>query len=80
MSMHLCLLTATLALVVLAVPIDESQFGLWDVIVKDVAIVGGGAAGSHAAVRLRQDFNKSIILIDKAAQLVNLPIIFSLRS
>jgi hypothetical protein len=80
MSMRLGLRTATLALVALAVPIDESQFDLGDVIVKDVAIVGGGAAGSHAAVRLRQDFTKSILLIDRAAQLVNLLIIFRLRS
>ncbi|KAH8670343.1 amine oxidase [Tricladium varicosporioides] len=39
------------------------------VIYKDVAILGGGASGSHAAVRLREDYNKSIILIEKQANL-----------
>ncbi|KAE9365770.1 amino oxidase [Stipitochalara longipes BDJ] len=34
-------------------------------IYKDVVILGGGASGSHAAVRLREDFNKSIIIVEK---------------
>ncbi|KUJ19354.1 amine oxidase [Mollisia scopiformis] len=34
-------------------------------IYKDVAILGGGASGAHAGVRLREDFNKSIIIIEK---------------
>src|SRR4051812_3723415 len=33
-------------------------------LVKDVAIIGGGASGTYAAVRLREDFNKSIVLIE----------------
>ncbi|KAE9374315.1 FAD/NAD(P)-binding domain-containing protein [Stipitochalara longipes BDJ] len=36
-----------------------------EVIQKDIAIVGGGASGSHAAVRLREDYNKSVILIEQ---------------
>ncbi|KAH6673083.1 amine oxidase [Halenospora varia] len=35
------------------------------IIYKDVVILGGGASGSHAAVRLREDFNKSIVLVEK---------------
>ncbi|KAK3500376.1 uncharacterized protein B0T23DRAFT_331411 [Neurospora hispaniola] len=35
------------------------------VIEKDVIIIGGGAAGSHAAFRLQHDYNKSIVLIEK---------------
>ncbi|EGO60119.1 hypothetical protein NEUTE1DRAFT_127079 [Neurospora tetrasperma FGSC 2508] len=35
------------------------------VIERDVIIIGGGAAGSHAAFRLQQDYNKSIVLIEK---------------
>jgi hypothetical protein len=39
-------------------------------ITKDVVIVGGGASGAHAAVRLREDFGKSIVLIEKHDYLV----------
>lgn len=38
---------------------------------RDVIIVGGGASGAHAAVRLREDFGKSIALIEKEAILVS---------
>jgi hypothetical protein len=30
----------------------------------DVAIIGGGASGTYAAVRLREDFNTSIVLVE----------------
>lgn len=43
------------------------------VIDRDVIIIGGGAAGSHAAFRLQQDYNKSVILIEKQSILVSLP-------
>ncbi|KAK9445379.1 amine oxidase [Metarhizium brunneum] len=36
-----------------------------NVLFKDVVIVGGGASGSYAAVRLREDFGKSITLVEK---------------
>lgn len=42
------------------------------VIKRDVVIVGGGASGAHAAVRLREDLGKSIVLIEKEAILVSL--------
>ncbi|EXA32073.1 hypothetical protein FOVG_16649 [Fusarium oxysporum f. sp. pisi HDV247] len=32
---------------------------------KDVVIIGGGAAGTYAAVRLREDYGQSIALIEK---------------
>lgn len=38
---------------------------------KDVAIIGGGAAGSHAAVWLR-DHGRTNVVIEKADQLVSL--------
>ena len=41
------------------------------VLQKDVIIVGGGASGAHAAVRLREDLGKSIVLIEKEAILVS---------
>jgi hypothetical protein len=42
-------------------------------IYKDVALLGGGASGSHTAVRLREDFNKSIIIVEKQDNLVFSP-------
>lgn len=40
------------------------------VITKDVVIIGGGASGAHAAVRLREDLNQDIILIENQPILV----------
>ena len=37
---------------------------------RDVAIVGGGAAGSYSAVRLREDFGVSVVVIEKDTKLV----------
>ncbi|KAH8732911.1 hypothetical protein GQ44DRAFT_600763 [Phaeosphaeriaceae sp. PMI808] len=39
------------------------------VIDVDVAIVGGGAAGTYAAVRLREDLNASVVLIERESHL-----------
>jgi heterodisulfide reductase subunit A-like polyferredoxin len=39
-----------------------------DVIVRDVVIIGGGSAGTHAAISLK-DKGKSIIVIEKKARL-----------
>lgn len=36
-----------------------------DVILRDIAIVGGGASGTYAAVRLQQDFHKSVVVVEK---------------
>ncbi|KAL2108927.1 hypothetical protein VUR80DRAFT_3185 [Thermomyces stellatus] len=38
-------------------------------VTRDVAIIGGGASGAHAAVRLREDFNKSVIVVEKENRL-----------
>lgn len=40
------------------------------VINTDVAILGGGASGTYAAVRLREDYGKCILLIEKEPILV----------
>lgn len=40
------------------------------VITKDIIIIGGGASGAHAAVRLREDLDQDIILIEKEPILV----------
>ncbi|KAF4152968.1 hypothetical protein CNMCM6936_001105 [Aspergillus lentulus] len=36
-----------------------------NILFKDVVVVGGGASGAYAAVRLRDDFGKSVALIEK---------------
>lgn len=36
----------------------------------DVAIIGGGGSGAYAAVRLREDFGKNIVVIEKENRLV----------
>ena len=37
---------------------------------KDVVIIGGGASGTYAAVRLREDYEKSVFLVEMEAVLV----------
>jgi glycerol-3-phosphate dehydrogenase len=37
---------------------------------KDVIVIGGGASGAHAAVRLRDDYGLSVALIEKQDILV----------
>ncbi|KAK4199163.1 hypothetical protein QBC40DRAFT_329538 [Triangularia verruculosa] len=45
--------------------IQRAAFRSEDIIYKDVAIIGGGASGSHAAVRLRQDYGKSVVVVER---------------
>lgn len=42
-----------------------------DIIYRDVAIIGGGASGAYAAVRMRDDFDDSIVLIEKQDNMVS---------
>lgn len=37
---------------------------------RDVAIIGGGASGTYAAIRLKEDYNKTIIIVEKQSRLV----------
>jgi ribulose 1,5-bisphosphate synthetase/thiazole synthase len=67
------LLVALSSLSISCATLDTSHSHFSRVIEKDVVIVGGGAAGSHAAVRLREDYNKSVILIEKEVNLVGNP-------
>lgn len=39
------------------------------VITRDVVIIGGGASGAHAAVRL-SDLGKTVVVVEKQGQLV----------
>lgn len=62
------------AIVVLAVrtgarTIDESQFSPANTIVKDVVVLGGGASGSYAAVRLK-DSGKTVAVVEQKTHLV----------
>jgi NADPH-dependent glutamate synthase beta subunit-like oxidoreductase len=43
------------------------------IVYKDVAILGGGASGTYSAVRLREDFGKSVLLIEMEPFLVGRP-------
>lgn len=52
--------------------LDASNFKLFEVVEKDVVIIGGGATGAHAAVRLREDYKKSVFVIEKDSVLVRL--------
>jgi ribulose 1,5-bisphosphate synthetase/thiazole synthase len=66
---------APIALVLGATLPLTSANGLPEIIHRDVAIIGGGASGAYAAVRLRDDFNKSIALIEKQSILVGVRIL-----
>lgn len=52
--------------------IDESAFAPEDIITKDVAIIGGGASGTYAAVRLREDSNVSVVVIEEQNRMVRM--------
>ncbi|KAI1375698.1 amine oxidase, flavin-containing superfamily [Hypoxylon crocopeplum] len=43
---------------------DPSAYSLDDIIVRDVAIIGGGSSGTYTAVRVR-DHGKSVVVIEK---------------
>lgn len=67
------LLTAAATLASAASIINETAFAPSDIIKTDVAIIGGGASGTYAAVRLRQDLNTSVLVIETKGRLVCLP-------
>ena len=56
---------------IFAAGLDSGFFKFFETIERDVVIVGGGAAGSHAAVRLREDEGKSVVIIEKENNLVS---------
>jgi hypothetical protein len=55
---------ATALVLALAAPLVSAQSAT-NIIYKDVAVIGGGASGSYAAYVLREDFNKSVAIIEK---------------
>ena len=59
-------LSRTLSLLTTVVSIASAA-----TIQKDVVIIGGGASGAYAAVRLKEDYGKSILLVEKQDILVS---------
>ncbi|KAF7594008.1 hypothetical protein BBP40_010286 [Aspergillus hancockii] len=43
---------------------DPSQYNTEDIITRDVGIIGGGSAGTYAAIRLRQ-LNQSVVVVEQ---------------
>ncbi|KAM6524428.1 hypothetical protein FSOLCH5_005030 [Fusarium solani] len=58
------LVSGLVATSVFAHTIHESQFKPTDIVTKDVAVVGGGASGTYAAIRLK-DKGKTVALIEQ---------------
>ena len=50
--------------------IDETKFLPADIIVRDVAVIGGGASGAYAAVRIK-DSGKTVVVVDQSDRLVS---------
>ncbi|KAJ5584787.1 uncharacterized protein N7459_004587 [Penicillium hispanicum] len=46
-------------------PNKEADYAPENIIVRDVAIIGGGASGTYAAIRLQQDYNKSVLVVEQ---------------
>ncbi|OLN91624.1 Beta-cyclopiazonate dehydrogenase 1 [Colletotrichum chlorophyti] len=59
-------LFGSLSLVMAAIIPDDK---ITTIIERDVVILGGGASGAHAAVRLREDLNKTIVVVEKQNRL-----------
>jgi hypothetical protein len=48
---------------------ERDNFSAQDTITVDVCIIGGGATGTYAAVRLQEDYGKSVIVVEKTDRL-----------
>lgn len=65
--------TASLWVMIAAVTGQATGFELPDVLFKDVVIIGGGASGAYAGVRLRDDYSKSVAIVEIQDRLVRKP-------
>ncbi|KAK5651913.1 hypothetical protein OQA88_11572 [Cercophora sp. LCS_1] len=59
----------TLAVIAVIGAKADEPIGNVKTVFKDVAIIGGGASGSYSAVRLREDYGVSVVLIEKDVRL-----------
>lgn len=50
--------------------VADAVLGANAAIDTDIAIIGGGGSGAYAAVRLREDFGKDIVVVEKQNRLV----------
>ncbi len=46
--------------------IDEAKYDGFDIITRDVCVIGGGSSGTYAAIRLR-DMGKSVVVVEREA-------------
>ncbi|GAB7349562.1 hypothetical protein MBLNU459_g0257t1 [Dothideomycetes sp. NU459] len=67
-SICACLVTSTAVTSRTLSAFDNAKFGPFDIITRDVAIIGGGSAGTYSAISLK-DKGKSIIVIEKKERL-----------
>jgi hypothetical protein len=51
-----------------ALPENSPIWNPADIITRDVCVIGGGASGTYAAIRL-QEMNQSVLVVDRAARL-----------
>lgn len=49
-------------------PLFDSNYAKQDIIVRDVAVIGGGATGTYAAINLRK-LNHSVVLVERESTL-----------
>lgn len=63
-SLSACLLASTVVASTASSTFDLGRFSPQDIITRDVAIIGGGSAGTYSAISLK-DKGKSVIVIEK---------------
>lgn len=66
----MCDTALSVLIALLIVAVGAVHNAALEVINRDVVIVGGGASGAHAAVKLR-DMGKSVVLVEKRDKLVS---------
>jgi hypothetical protein len=67
-SLSACLLATTVVASTTPSPFDAKLFKSQNIITRDVAVIGGGAAGTYAAISLK-DKGKSVVVIEKQGKL-----------